>query len=208
VFPEREGLLAKAIASAIALIAHLSKSTCACGQDGQNIRIYKEPTPHAGNAFGIGRAVDQLSPFLLLSTGIFAGALVQSVSGFAFSAIAGAVLLHTLPPAEAVPLMMVCSVAVQVVSLAALKHRISITWHRSLMFIFGGVLGLPPALYLLHHVDLRTFRIGFGTFLAAYAIYMLLRPATACLLEDWSDEAEKRVWSLFEASRRAHTPGR
>lgn len=32
--------------------------------------------------------------------------------------------------------------------------------------------------------------------------------ATASLLEVWIDEAEKRVWYLFEASRRADVPGR
>src|SRR5437762_10154165 len=32
--------------------------------------------------------------------------------------------------------------------------------------------------------------------------------ATASLLEVWIDEAERRVWFLFEASRRAYTPGR
>jgi starvation-inducible DNA-binding protein len=32
--------------------------------------------------------------------------------------------------------------------------------------------------------------------------------ATASLLEPWIDEAEKRVWYLFEASRRGDAPGR
>jgi starvation-inducible DNA-binding protein len=32
--------------------------------------------------------------------------------------------------------------------------------------------------------------------------------ATASLLENWIDEAEKRVWFLFEASRRSDVPGR
>jgi starvation-inducible DNA-binding protein len=32
--------------------------------------------------------------------------------------------------------------------------------------------------------------------------------ATASLLEGWIDEAEKRVWYLFEASRKGHEPGR
>jgi starvation-inducible DNA-binding protein len=32
--------------------------------------------------------------------------------------------------------------------------------------------------------------------------------ATASLLENWIDEAEQRVWFLFEASRRGEEPGR
>ena len=32
--------------------------------------------------------------------------------------------------------------------------------------------------------------------------------ATASLLEVWIDEAERRAWFLFEATRPAETPGR
>jgi uncharacterized membrane protein YfcA len=120
------------------------------------------------------RMVDQVSHLLLLSTGVFAGALVSGLAGFAFSAVAGAFLLLILPPIEAIPLMMACSIAVQGASMLMLRRTMK--WGGSLAFIAGGVLGIPPALYLLHHVDVRTFRTGFGIFLAAYAGYMLLRP--------------------------------
>ena len=112
---------------------------------------------------------------LFIALGIFAGAVVSGFSGFAFSAVAGAVLLHVLPPREAVPLMMVCSVLVQSMSLLSLRRLIE--WRGSLRLILGGLAGLPPALYVLLHADPALFRIGFGVFLAAYAAYMLLRPA-------------------------------
>ena len=47
--------------------------------------------------------------WLIVSAGIFAGAVVSGLVGFAFSAVAGAFLLHVLPPTDAVPLMMACS---------------------------------------------------------------------------------------------------
>jgi uncharacterized membrane protein YfcA len=112
---------------------------------------------------------------LLVALGIFAGAVVSGFTGFAFSAVAGAVLLHVLPPREAVPLMMVCSVLVQSMSLLSLRRHI--VWRESLRLILGGLIGLPPALYVLLHADPVLFRIGFGIFLAVYAAYMLLRPA-------------------------------
>jgi len=112
---------------------------------------------------------------LFIALGIFAGAVVSGFTGFAFSAVAGAVLLHVLPPREAVPLMMVCSVLVQSMSLFSLRRHIE--WRGSLRLILGGLAGLPPALYVLLHADPALFRIGFGVFLAAYAAYMLLRPA-------------------------------
>lgn len=118
-------------------------------------------------------------PQLFVALGIFAGAVVSGFTGFAFSAVAGAVLLHVLPPREAVPLMMVCSVLVQSMSLVSLRRHID--WRGSLQLILGGLAGLPPALYILLHADPAAFRIGFGIFLAAYAAYMLLRPAVRVL---------------------------
>jgi uncharacterized membrane protein YfcA len=113
--------------------------------------------------------------FLVLSLGVFAGAVVSGLVGFAFSAVAGVFLLHVLPPIEAVPLMMACSIVVQAVSLISL--RATVRWRGSLVLTVAGALGVVPALYLLHHIEARTFRIGFGAFLAVYAGYMLLRPA-------------------------------
>jgi uncharacterized membrane protein YfcA len=123
--------------------------------------------------------VSFVEPFSLIfvSVGIFAGAVVSSLVGFAFSAVAGAVLLHVLPPTDAVPLMMACSTVTQLFSLVALRN--SMEWKGNLLLIAGGALGILPSLYLLHHVDARIFRIGFGLFLAAYAGYMLVRPAAA-----------------------------
>jgi hypothetical protein len=55
--------------------------------------------------------------FMLVSVAAFSGAVVSGLAGFAFSAVAGAILLHLMPPIEAVPLMMACSILVQVTSL-------------------------------------------------------------------------------------------
>ncbi len=117
--------------------------------------------------------------YLLVSAGIFAGAVVSGLMGFAFSAVAGAILLHVLPPNEAVPLMMACSIVTQSVSLYALRR--SLQWRGSAGLIAGGVIGLLPSLYLLYHVDAKIVRVGFGAFLVTYAAWMLLRPRTACL---------------------------
>lgn len=44
-----------------------------------------------------------ISLCIVLGAAVFAGALVSSLAGFAFSAVAGAMLLHVFPPLEAVP---------------------------------------------------------------------------------------------------------
>jgi len=110
----------------------------------------------------------------LLVSGVFAGAVISGFVGFAFSAVAGVFLLRLLPPAEAVPLMMACSIAVQSASLVTL--RTCMKWRESLPYMIGGAAGIPPALYLLHHVDAWMLRLIFGLFIAAYAAYMLLHP--------------------------------
>jgi len=115
-----------------------------------------------------------IDSFLLLSVAVFLGAFVSGFAGFAFSAVAGAILLHTLLPMEAVPLMMACSVGVQATNLWALRRDIE--WKQSLVLVFGGILGVPIAVSLLQTADARTFREVFGLAVAFYAGYMLIRP--------------------------------
>jgi uncharacterized membrane protein YfcA len=113
---------------------------------------------------------------LTLEFAVFAGAIISGFMGFAFSAVAGAILFHILSPIEAIPLMMVCSIIVQAMSLTYLRRTIE--WQGSAMFILGGVLGVMPALYLLLHVEAAAFRVCFGIMLACYSAYMLLRPSS------------------------------
>lgn len=117
--------------------------------------------------------------FLLLSIAVFSGAFVSGLAGFAFSAVAGAILLHVLEPIEAVPLMMACSVGVQATNLWALRKNIQ--WKQSLILMIGGLAGVPIAIWLLHNTDTKTFREVFGGIVALYAGYMLCRPSLTYL---------------------------
>lgn len=111
---------------------------------------------------------------LLVSLAVFAGAFVSGLAGFAFSAVAGAVLLHVFPAPEAVPLMMFCSIVIQAINLWALRNHIR--WAGSAPLIVGGLLGVPLAIYLLQNADTRLLRLGFGFVVSLYAAYMLFRP--------------------------------
>jgi uncharacterized membrane protein YfcA len=110
---------------------------------------------------------------ILLAGATFIGAVVSGMAGFAFSAAAGALLLHGIAPQEAVPLMMACSIGVQTGSLLWLRQVMR--WRDSLYYIVGGMAGVIPALYLLAHVDAALFRIGVGIFVASYSTYVLFR---------------------------------
>jgi uncharacterized protein len=115
-----------------------------------------------------------LGSFILLSVAVFFGAFVSGLAGFAFSAVAGAILLHLFQPLEAVPLMMACSVGVQAANLWALRK--SVRWKESFVLVLGGMLGVPAALWLLHHTDARTFQQLFGLTISIYSAYTLLKP--------------------------------
>jgi uncharacterized protein len=117
--------------------------------------------------------------YMLLSIAVFAGAFVSGLAGFAFSAVAGGVLLHVIQPLEAVPLMMACSIGVQAANLWS--SRQSIKWKETRVLVLGGLLGVPIAVWLLHVTDARMFREGFGIAVAAYAGYMLFRPSLSYL---------------------------
>jgi uncharacterized protein len=118
-----------------------------------------------------------LTTDLWLSAAVFAGAFVSGLAGFAFSAVAGAILLRIFQPLEAVPLMMACSIGVQGANLWALRRNIQ--WRASLMLIAGGALGIPIAVYLLQNTNTYILRTSFGIIVSLYAGYMLFRPALA-----------------------------
>jgi uncharacterized protein len=122
-----------------------------------------------------------LASFYLLSVAVFCGAFVSGLAGFAFSAVAGAILLHVLPPLEAVPLMMACSITVQATNLWALRK--SIRWKQSSVLVVGGLLGVPIAVWLLQAADARIFRESFGLAIACYAAYTLFRPVLSHRLQ-------------------------
>jgi uncharacterized membrane protein YfcA len=131
-----------------------------------------------------------LATNLLLSVAVFAGAFVSGLAGFAFSAVAGAILLRIFQPLEAVPLMMACSIGVQAANLWALRQ--SIQWQGSLLLIVGGALGIPIAVHLLQNTDTHILRTGFGIIVALYAAYMLFRPT----LTRFSGTASRRLTAL------------
>jgi len=105
---------------------------------------------------------------------VFAASTVSSIAGFAFSALCGALLFHLMDnPVYAVQVMIVCSIAIQLLSVAALWR--SIDFRTLGMFLIGGVLGVPIGVYLLLHLPTSPYRNLIGGLLIAYGGYLLLR---------------------------------
>jgi uncharacterized membrane protein YfcA len=108
---------------------------------------------------------------------IFIGALAAGLAGFAFSATAGAILFHWLPPIEAVPLLLACSITAQLFCISRLWDTMQ--WRQCLPYLVGGIAGIPVGARLLAGFSPHAFASGFGIFLSCYSAYMLLRPGFA-----------------------------
>jgi len=108
-----------------------------------------------------------------VTVGVFLGAMVSGFSGFAFSAVCGAVLLHILEPHRAIPLMMACSITSQLLTMVALRR--SLQFKTSPWLLLGGAAGVAVAVVAISAVDPRMLRWIFGAFLALYATYLMVR---------------------------------
>jgi uncharacterized membrane protein YfcA len=105
---------------------------------------------------------------------VFAAATISSIAGFAFPALCGALLFHLMDsPVYAVQVMIICSIAIQLLSVAALRR--SIDWRGLPIFLIGGVPGVPVGVYLLLHLPTGAYRGIIGVLLIVYGGYLLLR---------------------------------
>lgn len=77
---------------------------------------------------------------LILVMAVFLGVIVHGFSGFAFSAVAGAILLRVEAPVVAIPLLMTCSLLIQALVLVRLRAAPSL--HGSLPYLIGGAGGV------------------------------------------------------------------
>jgi uncharacterized membrane protein YfcA len=120
------------------------------------------PAPGAG-----GGVTACLIAILLAST-------ISSIAGFAFSALCGALLFHLMDsPVYAVQVMILCSIAIQLLSVATLWK--SIDWRSLPIFLTGGILGVPAGVYLLLHLHTGAYRNVIAVLLIVYGGYLLLR---------------------------------
>jgi uncharacterized membrane protein YfcA len=116
----------------------------------------------------------------LVLIAVFAASTVSSIAGFAFSALCGALLFHLMDsPVYAVQVMIICSIAIQLLGVAALWR--SIDWRSLPIFLIGGVPGVPVGAYLLLHLQTSTYRDIIGILLIVYGGYLLLRWPTRSL---------------------------
>ena len=111
----------------------------------------------------------------LLTVGIIGvSALVASIAGFAFCALAGSAFAYLrLDPVEAVRTMVLCSTAIQLY--AVWKIRRAIRWSALWPMLAAGAAMVPLGVWLLLHVDGALYGVGLGVFLCVYGSWAVFR---------------------------------
>lgn len=112
----------------------------------------------------------------LLALVFASAALIGGISGFGFPAI-GAISLTFMPSTTVVPLLMVLSVANQLLSLSTeVKVKPLKQWWPDgpAPYLAGGLMGVPLGLWMLNTVPDEWLMLAFGAFLMAYAVYVHL----------------------------------
>lgn len=123
---------------------------------------------------------DTLAALVLLFA---VAAAFSGLSGFGLSAI-GSLSLLALPPQQAVPLLMLLSLACQVGSFGSLwpelRPHLGPWTHRNalLPYLAGGLAGLPVGLAMLSAWDAGALSATLGALLVGYATWSLLQPAS------------------------------
>jgi len=112
--------------------------------------------------------------WIAVSIVIFVAASLSSIVGFAFSAIAAAMIFHLVPDTVlAVQIMMAASIAIQAYSVAGMWSTISL--RACAPFLVGGIATMPAGIYLLLSFRPQAYVFSMGLALALYGAYMLFK---------------------------------
>src|SRR6476620_1244234 len=108
---------------------------------------------------------NQAPSWVAVSIVIFIAASLSSTVGFAFSAIAAAMIFHFVSDTvEAVKIMMVASIAIQAYCVAGMWRTISL--RACAPFLIGGVATIPAGIYLLLSFRPQAYVCSMGVALA------------------------------------------
>ena len=108
---------------------------------------------------------------LIVLAGAFLAGFVNGLAGFGTGLVALGLWLHVVDPVLASPLVVICSVAAQMLSLFSIKPAFNL--NRLYPFLIGGMLGVPVGVMILNHIEVGSFRVAVGTFLFLYCSAML-----------------------------------
>jgi uncharacterized membrane protein YfcA len=112
----------------------------------------------------------------ILMFGALAGGFVSGLAGFGVALTALGIWLYILPPAAAVPLVLICSIVAQTSTLPSIWRTIDfkLVWP----FLVGGLAGVPLGIVLIAYADPRQFKLGVGILLLIFpaVLYFQRKP--------------------------------
>jgi uncharacterized membrane protein YfcA len=105
---------------------------------------------------------------VLLPLGALAGGYVSGLAGFGTALMALGIWLYVLPPALAVPLVLICSIVGQVSTLPSFWRSIDfrLVWP----FLIGGLAGVPLGTVMVAYADPRIFKLSVGGLLLVFPV--------------------------------------
>ncbi len=110
---------------------------------------------------------DGLSWALVLGAALAAG-FTSGFAGFGTGLVASGLWFHALPAGAVPPLVVLTSVAAQLVGIASVRR--SFDWWRVRPFVAGGAVGVPLGVAALQAVSPAVLRASVGMFLLAYVL--------------------------------------
>src|SRR3954447_22866849 len=108
----------------------------------------------------------ETSTYALLLFGALAGGFVSGLAGFGTALMALGIWLYILPPALAVPLVLICSVSSQLSTLPAMWPGID--FKLAMPFVIGSLAGMPVGALLVEHADPQHFKLSVGAMLLVF----------------------------------------
>lgn len=113
--------------------------------------------------------------FIVLA-GALAGGFVNGLAGFGTGITALGLWLYVLSPSVAATLVIVCSVAAQLLTLSKIWHAVE--FRRIAVFVIPGLVGVPVGTVLLSFVDVKAFKLGIALLLIFYSINSLFQSSS------------------------------
>ena len=122
---------------------------------------------------------------LLFVVIIFAAALLQSLSGFAFALITMPLVALVLGIRTATPLVAVAALTVQGINM--IRYRSQVNMPEMIRLALAAVVGVPFGVWALINVSESIIRSILGIVMIVYALYTLARPESPYLRSmNWS----------------------
>jgi hypothetical protein len=105
--------------------------------------------------------------------GALLAGFTSGFAGFGSALVASGIWLYAFPAPMVPPLIVMLSVAGQLVSMATIRHAFD--WRQTLPYLVGGVAGVPLGVAALAAASPFLIKTSVGTFLVTYSLYQFFQ---------------------------------